>query len=129
MPYLVNHIHLKSNDPKTDADWFVKAFNVKILSDNVRDVGDRFVVTQTEGGLNINISGPRTGETLGPADADAHLGLEHFGFDTDDMEADLARLEGLGATIKEGPRQTGPGSRIAFIATPGDVRIELIERK
>lgn len=128
MPYLVNHIHLKSDDPKATADWFVEAFNVKIMSDNVRDVGDRFVVTQTEGGLAINISGARTGETLGPADADPHLGLEHFGFDTDDMDADLARLEGLGATIKEPARETGPGTKIAFIAAPGDVRIELIQR-
>ncbi len=129
MPYVVNHIHLKSDDPKSTADWFVQAFNVKIKSDAVRDVGDRFIVTETEGGLAINISGPRTGETLGPADADAHLGLEHFGFDSDDMEADLKRLEELGATIKEPPRETGPGTRIAFIAAPGDVRIELIERK
>ena len=129
MPYLVNHIHLKSDDPKATADWFVEAFNVKIMSDNVRDVGDRFIVTQTEGGLAINISGARTGETLGPADADPHLGLEHFGFDTDDMDADLARLERLGATIKEEPRETGPGVKIAFIAAPGGTRIELIERK
>lgn len=128
MPYLVNHIHLKSDDPKATADWFVEAFKVKIKSDAVRDVGDRFIVTETEGGLAINISGARTGETLGPADADAHLGLEHFGFDTDDMDADLARLEGLGATIKEAPRETGPGTKIAFIAAPGDVRIELIQR-
>ena len=129
MPYLVNHIHLKSEDPKATADWFVKAFNVTIKSDTVRDVGDRFVVTESEGGLAINISGARTGETLGPADADPHLGLEHFGFDTDDMEADLSRLEALGATIKEPARETAPGTRIAFIAAPGDVRIELIERK
>lgn len=128
MPYLVNHIHLKSDDPKATADWFVDAFKVKIISDTTRDIGDRFIVTHTEGGLAINISGARTGETLGPADADPHLGLEHFGFDTDDMEADLARLEGLGATIKEPARATGPGTQIAFIAAPGDVRIELIQR-
>ena len=128
MLYLVNHIHLKSEDPKASADWFVKAFNVKIISDTTRDVGDRFIVTHSEGGLAINISGARTGETLGPADADAHLGLEHFGFDSDDIDADLARLEGLGATIKEPPRETAPGTKIAFIAAPGDVRIELIQR-
>ena len=128
MPYLVNHIHLKSEDPKATADWFVDAFKVKIISDNVRDGGDRFIVTHTEGGLAINISGARNGETLGPADANAHYGLEHFGFDTADMDADLARLERLGAEIKEPARETGPGTKIAFIAAPGDVRIELIQR-
>lgn len=128
MPYLVNHIHLKSEDPKATADWFVDAFKVKIMSDTTRDVGDRFVVTQTEGGLAINISGARTGETLGPADANPHLGLEHFGFDTADMDADLARLEGLGAVVQEPPREASPGTKIAFIEAPGGVRIELIQR-
>ena len=128
MPYVVNHIHLKSSDPKATADWFVKAFNVKVMSDVTRPFGDRFIVTQTEGGLNINISGARTGETLGPADTNAHLGLEHFGFDSADIDADLKRLTGMGATLKEGPIQAGPGTKIAFIATPGDVRVELIQR-
>ena len=33
MPYKVNHIHIKSKDPKITAEWFVKAFNVKIFSE------------------------------------------------------------------------------------------------
>ena len=46
MPYNVNHIHLKSKDPKITAEWFVKAFNVKIISETVRPVGDTFIITQ-----------------------------------------------------------------------------------
>lgn len=129
MAYLVNHIHLKSADPKTTADWFVDAFNVKIVRDSTRDSGDRFIVTQTEGGLAINISGARTGEKLGPADADPHFGLEHFGFDSSDIDADIKRLVGMGATLKEAPREVAPGTKIAFIGAPGDVRIELIQRE
>ena len=128
MAFNVNHIHLKSNDPKSTADWFVKAFNVDIVSDSVRPVGDRFIATMTEGGLAINISSERTDETLGPADADPHYGLEHFGFDTDDMDADLLRLQELGAELKEGPITSTTGVTIAFIAVPGDIRIELIQR-
>ena len=128
MPYLVNHIHLKSTDPKQTADWFVEAFNVKIMSDSVRDFGDRFIITQTEGGLAINISNARTGETLGPGDANVHYGLEHFGFDTDDIEADFARLESMGAVIQEGPIPLPDGRKIGFIAVPGDIRIELIQQ-
>ena len=41
--YRVNHIHIKSMDPKTTADWYVKAFNFKIVSDAVRSFGDRFI--------------------------------------------------------------------------------------
>ncbi len=128
MPYLVNHIHLKSSDPKKTADWFVEAFKVQIMSDTVRDFGDRFIVTQTEGGLAINISSERTGETLGPADSNAHYGLEHFGFDTADMDADVARLVAMGAELKEGPIALPDGRKIGFIAAPGDIRIELIQQ-
>lgn len=128
MPYLVNHIHIKSSDPGITADWFVRAFNVEIVSDSVRDFGDRFIITKTEGGLAINISSERSGETLGPGDANVHYGLEHFGFDTDDIDADFARLEAMGAEIKEGPIALPDGRKIGFIAAPGDIRIELIQQ-
>ena len=128
MPFNVNHIHLKSSDPKKTAAWFVEAFNVKITSERVRPSGDVFITTKTEGGLDINISAERDGEVLGPADADPHYGLEHFGFDTDDMDADIERLVGLGAVLKEAPSDQGGGVTIGFIAAPGDIRIELIHR-
>ena len=55
MPYNINHIHLKSEDPKSTADWFVKAFNVEIISDTVRHFGDRFIVTKSENDITINM--------------------------------------------------------------------------
>ena len=129
MPFNVNHIHQKSTDPKKTADWFVEAFSVEITSDSVRPVGDRFITTMTEGGLAINISSERTDEKLGPADADPHYGLEHFGFDTDDMNSDIARLDSMVSVLKEGPIINVGGVSIAFIAAPGDIRIELIHRE
>jgi hypothetical protein len=44
------------------------------------------------------------------------------------MGADIKRLEGLGAELKEGPIE-GPTNGIAFIAVPGGIRIELIQQK
>ena len=129
MPYRINHIHLKAPDPRKTADWYTKAFNFKIVSDETRVFGDRFVRCQTEdGGMMVNISGARTGETLGGGDASAHHGLEHFGFDSTGLEADITRLEGLGARLLEGPIQIPNGPRICFMWAPDDVRVELIER-
>ena len=129
MPYRINHIHLKASDPRKTADWYVKAFAFKIVSDETRVFGDRFVRCQTEdGGMMLNISGARTGETLGGGDASAHHGLEHFGFDSAGLEADITRLEGLGARLLEGPIQIPNGPRICFMWAPDDVRVELIER-
>ena len=129
MPYKINHIHLKAPDPRKTADWYTKAFNFKIVSDETRVFGDRFVRCQTEdGGMMVNISGARTGQTLGGGDASAHHGLEHFGFDSAGLEADITRLEGLGARLLEGPIQIPNGPRICFMWAPDDVRVELIER-
>jgi lactoylglutathione lyase len=128
MAFRINHIHLKAPDPRRTADWYVRAFNFKILSDETRVFGDRFVRCVSEdGGIAVNISGARTGERLGPGDATAHHGLEHFGFDSSDLEADIARLEKLGCPLLEGPIQVPNGPRIAFMRAPDDTRIELIE--
>jgi catechol 2,3-dioxygenase-like lactoylglutathione lyase family enzyme len=129
MPYRINHIHLKASDPRKTAEWYVKAFAFKIVSDETRVFGDRFVRCQSEDGTPVNISGARTRETLGPGDARAHHGLEHFGFDSDSLEADIARLEGLGARLLEGPIEIPGGPRICFVEAPDDVRLELIQRR
>ena len=129
MPYRINHIHLKAPDPRRTAEWYATAFNFKIVGDETRVFGDRFVRCVSEdGGLAVNISGARTGERLGPGDASAHFGLEHFGFDSDDLEADIRRLETLGARLLEGPIQVPKGPRIAFLQGPDDTRLELIQR-
>jgi catechol 2,3-dioxygenase-like lactoylglutathione lyase family enzyme len=128
MAYRINHIHLKAPDPRRTADWYVRAFGFKIVSDEVRVFGDRFVRCLSEdGGMAVNISGARTGERLGPGDAMPHHGLEHFGFDSVHLETDIRRLEGLGATLLEGPIQVPNGPRICFLRAPDDTRIELIE--
>ncbi len=129
MPYRINHIHLKASDPRRTAEWYVTAFGFRIADEEVRVFGDRFVRCVSEdGGMSVNISGARTNEQLLPGEARAHWGLEHFGVDSQDLEADIRRLEGLGATLLEGPIQVPNGPRIAFLQGPDDTRLELVQR-
>ena len=128
MPFRINHIHIKSPDPRKAAEWWVEAFGFKILSDETRPFGDRFVRCQADGGMLLSISNARTGETLAPAGSDgARWGLEHFAIESDDIEADIARLQKLGAKLQEGPLKAPNGVRFAFLGVPDDVRIELVE--
>ncbi len=128
MSYSFNHVHLKSSDPGKTAAWYVEAFGFEIVNDeNPRPQGDRFIRCRTEDGVAINISGARTGESMGGGDATSHWGLEHFGIEVDDIEAELKRLEGLGAEVLEGPTRTATGLSIAFIQAPDDVRIEVMQ--
>ncbi len=32
MPYNLNHVHLKSNDPEKTAQWWVNAFNFELVA-------------------------------------------------------------------------------------------------
>ena len=97
MPFKINHIHIKSPDPRKAAEWYEKAFGFKIVSDETRVFGDRFIRCQADGGMLLSISNARTGETLAPAGSDgARCGLEHFAIECDDIEADIARLTEAG---------------------------------
>ena len=129
MAYEFDHVHLKSEDPGTTADWYVKAFNFKIIKDSVRTFGDRFIRCESSDGTIINISGARTNEQMGNGDSNAHWGLEHFGIKVANMEEEIKRLEKLGAKLLEGPIQVPDGPLIAFIKAPIDVRIELLQYK
>jgi len=128
MVFRINHIHIKALDPRKTAEWWEKAFAFRIESDETRVFGDRFVRCRTEdGGMVVSISNARTNETLGPGNASAHLGLEHFAIETEDIEADIARLVKLGAHLQEGPLTAPNGVRFAFLGLPDDVRLELLE--
>jgi lactoylglutathione lyase len=120
-------VHLKSPDPEETANWYVKVFDFRILGDTVRESGDRFIRCESPDGVRFNISGARTGETLGDGNAGAHWGLEHVGIEVGDIDAEIERLKGHGAELMEGPIRTTGGPSIAFIKAPNDVRIEILQ--
>jgi len=127
MAYEFNHLHLRAPDPEKTANWYVKAFDFRIIDDTTRDTGMRFIRCQTTDGTRVNISSVPTNETLGAADASPHWGLEHFGLNVDNLDAELERLKSLEVEVVDGPRDGPNGMRIAFIKVPGDVRIELMQ--
>ena len=127
MTHEFDHLHIKAPDPGETVQWYIKAFDFKIVSDTVRVFGDRFIRCQTPDGVIVNISGARTKERMGEGDAVPHWGLEHFGVKVDDLDAEITRLTGLGAELMEGPIDVPNGPLIAFIKAPVDVRIELLQ--
>ena len=118
---------MKSNSPRECADWWVKAFNFRILGDTIRDSGDQFIACESENGITVNISGPQSTQTLITGDYGVKEGLEHFGLDSENLESDIDRLTLLGAELLDGPIEMG-AIRICFLKAPDNVRIELIQR-
>ena len=131
MPYLFNHVHLKSPNPAEAANWYVKTFNFKIISDtdDFFGRGDKFIKCETEDGIVVNISGPQPGELLGDGDSSAHYGLEHFGIQVEGMQSEILRLESMGVNVLSHVISLGSNIEIAFIEGPDHVRIELLEIK
>ena len=127
MSFKFNHLHLKAQNPEESANWYVNAFNFKILSDTVRGAGIRFIRCETSDGIIVNISGAGTDEQMGDGNASVHWGVEHFGVDVDNLDTQLKRLGDLGAKLLEGPIDSPTGMRIAFIQGPDEVRIELMQ--
>jgi catechol 2,3-dioxygenase-like lactoylglutathione lyase family enzyme len=121
-----NHIHIKARDPDRTAAWYAKAFGLTVGAPIVRDTGDRFLNCTMADGTTVIISGPRTGEDLPPGSAKPHLGLEHFAVDTQDFDAEFARLVALGAKPLTDRIRNPDGVRLVFLEAPDDVRFELM---
>ena len=89
-------------------------------------------------GLPIGELSPEESATyakLDDAPGDLHIEVQkvthpsrvHMDIETDDIEAEIARLEKLGAQLQEGPILARNGVRFAFLSAPDEVRIELLE--
>ncbi|MFP6635574.1 MAG: VOC family protein, partial [Dehalococcoidia bacterium] len=81
------------------------------------------------GPVRLNISSQAEGASQDRGSAElTHLGLEHFGFDVEDLDAELTRLKEAGARIVLPRTDVVGGTRLAYIEGPDDVLIELVQR-
>ena len=129
MPYAINHIHFRSSDPHTTAAWYEKHFEAKIVS--VREVmpGTITIGMEVGGPVRLNVSSKPAGSSDERSTAELNrLGLEHFGFNVEDLEADLARLKSAGIRVVLPLTEVTGGTRLAYIEGPDDVLIELVQR-
>ncbi len=76
----------------------------------------------------MTISGRAEGEDPVPGSTEPRYGLDHFGFEVDDMGALTARLKANGVHFNCEPWTMPSGSMVAFIVAPDQVSVELIQR-
>ena len=124
--FTFNHIHLYSRDPMATAQYYHRMFDAKII-ESVQTDGQRRI--------DIDINGLAIFILRVPAETDMpdspvvpHLGLDHFGFRVSNLDKVAAELKRRGAEFSIEPRTIRPGTRIAFVQAPENVRIELVER-
>ena len=122
----VNHIHLKAPDPRSTAQWYVDMFGAQVVGES-EGKGASKTVRVDLGGTRINITSAPAGETLPEGIAEPHYGLEHFGLDTDDIDAAMDMLQAKGTEVLLPITQVGSGNRISYVRGPDNVRIELVQ--
>ena len=128
MQYHINHVHVRAQDPHASAAWYEKYFNAKKLW--AREIMPNTVTVSMEvgGPVRLNISSKPAGTSDERSVAELNrLGLEHFGFDVEDLESELARLEADGIRVVLPLTKTPTGSQLAYIEGPDDVLIELVQ--
>ena len=129
MKYAINHVHIRSSDPHASASWYEKHFGARIISDREVMPGTITVSMDVGGPVRLNISSKPDGAPDTRAVAELNrLGLEHFGFDVEDLEAELDRLEKAAVRIVLPLTEVVGGTRLAYIEGPDDVLIELVQR-
>ncbi len=125
--FAFHHIHLYSRDPMATAKYYERIFNAKIIESVQTDGQPR--IDLDINGLGIFIMKvPRDKTDIPETPADPHLGLDHFGFRVSKLDEVAAELKRRGAEFAIEPRTIRPGTRVAFIRAPENVRVELVER-
>lgn len=122
--YSYDHIHIRSRAPMETARYFNKMFDAEIKESIQSDGQQRVDVNLNGLAIFIAKADDATPEAL----KDPHLGLDHFGLRVNNLEEAVAQLKERGAEFSVEPHSIRPGVSIAFVRTPDDVRIELLER-
>ena len=98
MAFVCNHLHLRSEDPDNAAKFYVDNFGAEIVS--TRPLSNT-VSHQLElnGQPLLTVSGEAEGENAVPGSTHPRFGLDHFGFETDDIQGAFERFKSTGANI------------------------------
>ena len=117
MALQITHLHLKTRDPKTPAQFYIDNFGATMVAEVGRN-GYRLNLH----GLMMNVS-----TFVETQKREQQYGMEHVAVDTDDYPATLATLRANGVKILE-ELIGSSGRRVGFCAGPDGVQMEIIEK-
>jgi lactoylglutathione lyase len=119
------HIHLRSPDPASTAQWYQDKLGAEIVRTPQPDGSTRYDLNLTGQKIFIALADP---SKTGAPPAIPYMGLEHLGLTVENVDAAVAELKAKGVAFTMEPKTIRPGVRIAFLTAPQNVSIELIQR-
>ena len=122
MGFKINHLHLKTKDPRKTVDWYVKHVGAKIVSERPASNGKT--------AFRINLHGVEFSVTdfLEDQKLEQFYGLEHVAIDADNFAGEVANIKAAGIKILE-ERVLPDGRKVCFFEGPDGVRLEFLEMK
>src|SRR5206468_12739049 len=93
MAFKINHLHLKTPDPKKTADWYVKYVGAKIASERTAP-NSRISLRLNLHGVELNVTDFLEEQKLGQ-----FYGLEHVAIDTADFAGEVAQIKAAGIKL------------------------------
>ncbi|CAI8046759.1 hypothetical protein GBAR_LOCUS25852 [Geodia barretti] len=127
MNFTQNHLHFRSEDPDSAAKFYCDNFGAVIASERPLST-TKSITLEMNGQTLMTISGRAEGEDPVPGSTEPRYGLDHFGFEVDDMEGAAAQFRANGVHMICEPWTMPSGSMVAFIEAPDHVSVEIIQR-
>ena len=127
MNFTQNHLHFRSEDPDAAAKFYCDNFGAVVVAERPLSTTKSIILELNDRPL-MTISGRAEGEDPVPGSTDPRYGLDHFGFEVDDMEAAAANFRSNGVHFICEPWTMPSGSMVAFIEAPDHVSVEIIQR-
>jgi methylmalonyl-CoA/ethylmalonyl-CoA epimerase len=117
MKFEFDHVHLNSADVKAAANFYIQKFGGKNAGE-FEVAGTNIVIVDFEGArLLIN--------DKAPSSTPAGSSIDHIGFRVTDLDVAAEELKRKEADFLLEPMSLGEGTKIAFVAGPDGVMIEL----
>ena len=127
MNFTQNHLHFRSEDPDSAAKFYCDNFGAVIASERPLST-TKSITLEMNGQTLMTISGRAEGEDPVPGSTEPRYGLDHIGFQVDDMEAAAENFRSNGVHFICEPWTMPSGSMVAFIEAPDHVSLEIIQR-
>jgi catechol 2,3-dioxygenase-like lactoylglutathione lyase family enzyme len=122
MAFKINHLHLKTPNPKKTADFYVEYTGAKVVKENTRPDGSKNFRLDLHG-VELNVTEFLQEQKLGQ-----FYGLEHVAIDTDNFAGEVAKIKAAGIKILE-ERVLPDGRKVCFFEGPEGVRLEFLEMR
>jgi catechol 2,3-dioxygenase-like lactoylglutathione lyase family enzyme len=117
MGFTVQHVHIKTHDPRKTAQFYIDNFGATMKED-IPGRGVRVMLH----GLQLNIT-----TLIAAQNHEQHYGIEHMAVETDDYAGTMAQLRKNGVRILE-ELPPNNGRHVAFVECPDGAQMEVIER-